>query len=143
MALADIAETQVLPPEVSEKTKCPICWVEFPDDPRDYAQASVMVLPCMHKVHSDCIEEYALVRQKHALDVGCPECKTIPSELLSAGHGQVGQSSIVLINDEFDALGDRGDTMVNEHDSDSAPTESESRQESQCCPCPQPGCGYH
>ena len=59
-----------------KKKMCPICWSTLEDTQNES-------LPCGHTYHADCIYEFCAIRGVHKLDVPCPECKLVPSVLIS------------------------------------------------------------
>ena len=82
-----------------EEKLCAICYAPL----RDTENES---LPCGHTYHVYCINEFTKCRGVQKLDVPCPECKLVPSVLISESRGpgtEAGPSSQSVLEARQDA----------------------------------------
>ena len=54
--------------------KCPICMQDL-----DHEEEPFDILPCTHKMHSQCLESYAAAKSTHWTHLPCALCRIIPS----------------------------------------------------------------
>ena len=75
LVMRDITNTQVDAEVVSEETICAICHTPITRNQRD------QYLPCAHRYHAVCMEEYGAAMKSPWQDLPCPTCKIVPAHV--------------------------------------------------------------
>ena len=74
-----LTNTNVLKPyrKVFLEKKCAVCWSKFNFDYNEIETGKeiVVVLPCGHMMHENCIKEWANTQRVSKFDCPCPKCK--------------------------------------------------------------------